>query len=31
MPLVRLIEELAAPLIAAPAEQPAPSPSPRLL
>jgi glycosyltransferase involved in cell wall biosynthesis len=31
MPLVRLIEELAAPLVAAPAEQPAPSPSPRLL
>jgi glycosyltransferase involved in cell wall biosynthesis len=31
MPLVRLIEELAAPLVEAPAEQPAPTPSPRLL
>ncbi len=31
MPLVRLIEELAALVVAAPAEQTAPSPSPRLL
>ena len=30
MPLVRLIEELAAPLVAAPIEQAAPAPSPRV-
>jgi glycosyltransferase involved in cell wall biosynthesis len=30
MPLVRLIEELAAPVVAAPAEQTTPAPSPRV-
>ena len=30
MPLVRLIEDLAAPLVAAPPEQAAPAPSPRV-